>query len=66
LVSLEEDSTSLAENDDCKNLKTTLKDFNNHYFWKRPRCPFTYADMKVKDIKGKLMALGYINNDLKK
>ena len=67
MVSLEDESTSLVQNDDdCNNDKTTLKDYSNHYFWKRPRCPFTNIDMKVKDKKGKLMALGFLNNDRKK
>lgn len=55
------------ENDLCLNSHAayTIKDYNNKYFWKRPMCPFSKVNVGLNNEKGRLMALGFINNDEK-
>ena len=60
-----EESIVLADSDDCQYSGRTIKDYNNKYFWLRPKCPFSKVDIGLDDVKGRLMALGFLNNDPK-
>ena len=60
-----EESIVLADSDDCQYSGRTIKDYNNKYFWLRPKCPFSKVDIGLDDVKGRLMALGFLNNDVR-
>ena len=61
-----EASTSLADSMDCQDSGRPIKDYNNKYFWQRPpQCDFPKVDIGLDDVKGRLMALGFLNNDPK-
>jgi hypothetical protein len=51
-------------NADCQSSQR-IKDYNNKYFWQRPTCPFSKVDIGLNDVEGRLMALGFLNNDPK-
>ena len=64
---MEEREVNLIEIDECDSSKQqlTIKDFNNKYFWQRPKCSFSNVDIGLNNVQGKLMALGFLNNDVK-
>ena len=63
--SIDDESIVMANSDDCQSSQRTIKDYNNKYFWQRPKCPFSKVDIGLDDVEGRLMALGFLNNDPK-
>ena len=55
--------TQLAEEPNSGQKGQSIIDFHDKYFWRRPQQNFTFVDIGLKDQQGRLMALGFLNND---
>lgn len=62
---IEKEGIILADAGECQNNGRTIKDYNNKYFWQRPSCNFSEVSIGLENVEGRLMALGFLNNDPK-